>query len=275
MRAQSSQLPSRPRNVVVAGKSGAGKQPRIDVLIAEFGLRQLSTGSIFREYLGAFKKIRGAVDVGGLWAEGRFAPDAEILLALGPAAEAAGVTPGAALLGFKAAQYVDRGLFVPDDITNELLAAAFKAAGSDGLVLDGYPRTPDQSEYLLSLLAEAGTAVDFVLLVDNDDEAIVARTTGRRICPDASCGKVFHVQYKPPAAGGLCTACGRPVIQRSDDTEEKIRTRLAEYQLKALPAIRVLEARGIPSVHVEGNLPVFTEEAVRESVLGAIRGLVG
>jgi adenylate kinase family enzyme len=263
------------QNIVVAGKSGAGKQPRIDVLVETYGLAQLSTGNIFREYLGHFGKIRQLVKVDGLWSDAGFAPDATILAALKPAADANAVAPEAALLGYKAAQYVDRGLFVPDDITNALFAAAFRKVGGKGLALDGYPRTPEQSDFLLGLLAETHTRIDLVLIVDNEDEAIVKRTVGRRICPNKACGKVFHLEYKPPTAGGDCTACGSKVVQRSDDTEEKIRTRLAEFQTKALPAIRRLVAAGIKSATVAGNLPVFTDQAVRESVLSVVGPLLG
>lgn len=258
------------QNIVVAGKSGAGKQPRIDVLLSEFGLKQLSTGNIFREYLGAYGKVRDKVSGADLWKDGVFASDAVILKAFETAAKEAGIPAESAVLGFKAAQYVDRGKFVPDDITNALLAAAFKANAGKGLVLDGYPRTPEQSAFLVGLLKETNTKLNLVLVVDNDDEAIVARTIGRRICPNKSCGKVFHLEFKPPTADGKCTACGTAVILRSDDTEEKIRTRLQEYQDKALPAINALTASGIATVHVVGNLPVFTDEAVRESVMGAI-----
>lgn len=263
------------QNIVVAGKSGAGKQPRIDVLVEAYGLSQLSTGNIFREYLGLFGKLRESVKLDGLWSEAGFAADTEILAALGPAAESKGVPPQAALLGFKAAQYVDRGLFVPDSITNDLLEAAFRKAGGKGLVLDGYPRTPEQSDFLIALLQKTGTLLDLVLIVDNEDEAIVKRAVGRRICPSKTCGKVFHLEFKPPADDGTCTACGTLVVHRSDDTEEKIRTRLAEFQNKALPAIERLLGSGIRSATVPGNLPVFTDEAVRESVLSIVQPLVG
>lgn len=263
------------QNIVVAGKSGAGKQPRIDVLVETYGLTQLSTGNIFREYLGHYGKVRQDVKSDGLWSEAGFAPDAAILAALTPAAKAKGVAPEAALLGFKAAQYVDRGLFVPDSITNDLLAAAFRKAQGKGLVLDGYPRTPEQSDFLLGLLKETGTKVDLVLIVDNEDDAIVKRTVGRRICPNKACGKVFHLEFKPPTADGKCTVCGTAVVHRSDDTEEKIRTRLAEFQNKALPATKRLIAAGIKSCTVPGNLPVFTDEAVRESVLSVVKPLLG
>ena len=255
-------------NVVVTGKSGAGKQPRIDVLVERYGVRQLSTGTMFREYLGTWRKAAPHADVTGL-------PGTDLAAWIAPAARAADVDPEAAILGFRASCFVDRGLFVPDEITNELFASAFRAAGGRGLALDGYPRTPDQSTFLLGLAAETGAQLDLVLVVDNDDEAIVARTVGRRICPDKACGKVFHLVHKPPRDGRFCTACGTEVIQRSDDTEEKIRTRLAEFQSKALPAIHTLEAAGIPLVSVPGNLPVFTDEAVRESVLAAVRPILG
>ncbi len=258
------------RNIVVTGKSGAGKQPRIDVLCEAFGLEQLSTGNIFRAYLGAWKQVREGIDAAAFYAGDGFAPDAEIEAAVAPACQAAGVEPAAAVLGLKAARYVDGGVFVPDNITNELLASAFQAADGAGLVLDGYPRTPDQSRFLLELVEKAGTPIDLIVLVDNEDEAIVARTTGRRICPNKACAKVFHTQYKPPRDGVYCTACGAEVIQRSDDTEAKIRTRLAEFQAKAKPGIDVLTAAGIPMVNVPGNLPVFTDEAVRASVMDAL-----
>lgn len=258
------------RNIVVTGKSGAGKQPRIDVLCEVFGLTQLSTGNIFREYLGAWKKVREGLEPQAFYAGDGFVPDAEIEAALAPACGSVGVEPAAAVLGLKTARYVDGGVFVPDDITNQLLASAFRAAAGAGLVLDGYPRTPEQSRFLLDLVKQAGTPLDLIVLVDNEDEAIVARTTGRRICPNKACAKVFHVQYKPARDGRYCTACGAKVIQRSDDTEAKIRTRLAEFQNKALPGIRVLEAAGIPMVTVPGNLPVFTDAAVHASVMDAL-----
>jgi adenylate kinase len=259
------------QNIVVAGKSGAGKQPRVDVLVQTYGLRQLATGNIFREYLGTFNKVRGDAKTDGLWSDGKFAADAAIRQALAPACAKAGVDVDAAILGFKAAQYVDRGRFVPDEITNALLAAAFRAGSGKGFVLDGYPRTPDQSDFLLALAKDCGTRIDLVLIVDNDDDAIVARTIGRRVCPNKSCAKVFHLEFKPPTPEGKCTACGTAVVLRSDDTEEKIRTRLAEFQSKALPAIQRLSAAGIPTVSVPGNLPVFTDQAVKDSVLAVVQ----
>ncbi len=258
------------QNIVVTGKSGAGKQPRIDVLVSEFGLSQLSTGNIFRHYLGVFKSLGHERSPESYWdaAADGFVPDAAIRAALEPACAAKGIPVDDAVLGLKAARFVDAGLFVPDSITNALFEGAFQKHGGRGLILDGYPRTADQARFLLDAVSRAGTRLDAVLIVDNEDELIVGRTIGRRICP--KCQKVFHLEFKPPKDGRLCTACDAEVIHRSDDTEEKIRTRLAEFQKKTLPAIGVLTGEGIPQVRVPGNLPVFTDEIVRASVMEAL-----
>ena len=84
------------QNIVVAGKSGAGKQPRVDVLVQTYGLRQLATGNIFREYLGTYNKVRAASKTDGLWANEKLASDATIRQALAPACAQA----GAAVNGF-------------------------------------------------------------------------------------------------------------------------------------------------------------------------------
>lgn len=252
-------------NILVMGKSGAGKQPRIDVLVNEFGLKQLSTGDMFRSYLKKFDSIEFKGDVLQFYDEttDQFAPDAEILQALGSVAEredAAGV-----LLGLKAKYFVESGKFAPDSITNAMFEAEFVKADCKGIVLDGYPRTIGQAELLLDLVAKYKSKLDAIVLVESEDEGIVSRTTGRRICPN--CKKVYHIEHKPARDGKFCLACDTEVIQRSDDTESKIRSRLEEFQTKALPTIEFLKSKSIPVVGVPGNLPVFTEEAVRESVM--------
>ncbi|MCD6468459.1 MAG: nucleoside monophosphate kinase [Thermoplasmata archaeon] len=252
-------------NIVVAGKSGAGKQPRIDVLKEEFNLEQLSTGNIFRKYLGRFNEYGYKGDLDVFWDEKnqRFVPDDIIV-------EKLGTNDEDVILGLKAKYFVDKGLFVPDYITNQLFEAYFAERNFRKQILDGYPRTVDQSKFLLGLLEKHDSRIDFVLLVDNSDERIIERTVKRRICP--KCGRVYHLEYKPPRDGRWCE-CGAEVIQRSDDTEEKIRSRLKEFKEKALPAINHLRDHGIPVVTVPGHLEEFTPENVRKSVMGAIEKL--
>jgi len=105
------------------------------------------------------------------------------------------------------------------------------------------------------------------VLVENTDERIIKRTVQRRICPQ--CRKVYHLTYKPPV-NGKCETCGVEVIHRSDDTEEKIKSRLKEFQTKTIPSLEYLKQHGIPIATVPGHLEEFTKENVRKSVLSAI-----
>jgi len=251
-------------NVIVTGKSGAGKQPRIDVLVEEYDLEQLSTGNIFRSYLGSFGEYGYDGDISQFWNEEneRFVSDEEI-------AEGIGTDDEEVLFGLKAKYFVDRGKFVPDRITNELFKSYFGKKDHHGQVLDGYPRTVEQAEFLLDLIEEKKSKIDFVLWVRNTDEKIIERTTKRRICPE--CGKVYHLKYDPPK-NGKCEECGVEVIQRSDDTEEKIRSRLQEFKDKTRPMIEKLE-EDIPVAEVPGHLEEFTPENVRKSVMEALTEL--
>ncbi|HMA83138.1 MAG TPA: nucleoside monophosphate kinase, partial [Candidatus Thermoplasmatota archaeon] len=254
------------QNVIVTGKSGAGKQPRIDVLAEEFDLEQLSTGDIFRHYLGIFDKYDYDGDLSQFWDEeqNRFVADETI-------ANEIGTEDNDVLLGLKAKYFVERGLFGPDYIVNALFESKFAEKDYKNQILDGYPRTLDQAKFLLNLVSEKDVSLDFMVLVDNSDERIIQRTVQRRICP--KCGKVYHLTYKPPK-NGKCENCGVDVIQRSDDTEEKIKSRLQEFKKKALPAIEYLQDQGIPLVNVPGHLEEFTPENVRKSVMNEVEKLV-
>ncbi len=262
-------MASRTDNIVVTGRSGAGKQPRIDVLVNELGLTQLSTGNIFREFVGAFDSSDYKDDIGVFFdqAKGMFVPDKVMEAALRKALPTLKeIKP--VILGLKAKYFMNRGLFVPDTITNELFSEYFSRGGYKGQVLDGYPRTPDQASFLLDLCREQGTHIDLVVEVENDDKIIIERTMGRRICK--TCGKVYHIKFKPSKDGKSCDKCGSPLIQRSDDTEERIRTRLKEYYDKVVPAMELLRKHGVPVVNVPGNVEPFTEENVRRSVMDAL-----
>ncbi len=255
-------IPEDVTNVIVTGKSGAGKQPRIDVLVDEYDLEQLSTGDIFRYYLGKFNDYDHQGDLDVFWNEdeGKFVSDEKI-------SEMLETDDIEVILGLKAKYFVDQGLFVPDRITNSLFESAFSKKDYKNQVLDGYPRTLDQSKFLLDLVEVKGVKIDFILWVENTDERIIQRTTKRRICPE--CGKVYHLKYKPPDEG-KCRECGAEVIQRSDDTEEKIKSRLNEFKEKAKPAMKYLEEKGIPIARVSGHLEEFTDENVRKSVFDAL-----
>ena len=256
-------------NIIVSGKSGAGKQPRIEVLTETFGLKQLSTGDIFRTYLGLYNELADAGDPGRFYdtASDDFIADEDIRkeLSIGDREDADGI-----VLGLKAKYFVNQGLFVPDRITNALFETAFKALGCSGVVLDGYPRTIDQAEFLVGLAERENATLDAVVLVENDDDVIIERTMGRRICK--SCGEVFHTQFRPPpeARRNECKdECD--IIQRSDDNVTSLKARLKEFATKTQPALDYLTAQDIPLYRVPGNLPDYSPEAVRASVFEAMQ----
>ncbi len=255
-------------NILVMGKSGAGKQPRIDVLTAEFGLVQLSTGDIFRSYLKAFDEIGYDGNIMDLFNSETDSFISSEIIEQHLKAYLNGRNFEEVLLGLKAKYYVSNGLFVPDSVTNDLFLSSFKKSGYRGIVLDGYPRTVDQAKFLVSVAERENRKIDAIIHVVNDDETILNRVTGRRVCPN--CHRVFHTKYKPLKEGKYCTNCGTEAITRVDDTREKVLSRLKEYREKTQSAIQHLISCDIPYIPVPGNLPELTDEAVKNSVFAAI-----
>jgi len=117
-------------------------------------------------------------------------------------------------------EFMEAGDLVPDPVVNEIVETAL--SGADGFVLDGYPRNLEQAEYLDGI-----TDLDAVIYLDVDDDVLLDRLTGRRICDD--CGANYHVDFQPPEEPGVCDECGGDLIQREDDTEETARERLTVY----------------------------------------------
>lgn len=136
-------------------------------------------------------------------------------------------TPGA---------YMDAGELVPDAVVNEIVKTALDDA--DGYVLDGYPRNESQTEYLDSI-----TDLDVVLYLDVDEDELVGRLTGRRVCED--CGATFHVSFNQPETEGVCDACGGSLYQREDDTEETARERITVYEENTAPVVEYFREQGV------------------------------
>lgn len=147
-------------------------------------------------------------------------------------------------LGQKAKEYVDQGLLVPDEVTNGIVRDRLAAPDCDnGFLLDGFPRTIAQAEALDGMLADMGRKIDHVINLKVDRGFLMARLTGRRICK--SCGATYHVIFNPPKQEGICDKCGGELYQRSDDTEEKVGTRLDEYTSKTAPLLNYYSDKGL------------------------------
>ena len=153
----------------------------------------------------------------------------------------AAVREGTAL-GQKAKGIMDAGGLVPDDLIVAMIGERLDRPDcSEGFVLDGFPRTIPQAE----ALRDAGVIIDTVLEIAVDDEEIVLRMSGRRVHPAS--GRVYHVVHNPPRVKGRDDETGEELIQRDDDREETVRTRLSVYREQTQPLVdfyRGLAARG-------------------------------
>jgi adenylate kinase len=163
-------------------------------------------------------------------------------------------------LGVEAKSYVDKGLLVPDEITNGIVKERLAQPDcSAGFLLDGYPRTLAQAEALDEMLGSLGKSLDHVINLKVDRNLLLARLTGRRICK--ACGSTYHVMFNPPKQEGVCDKCGGELYQRSDDTEEKVGTRLDEYLNKTAPLLDFYAKKGIlHEVNGEQDIQAVTAE---------------
>jgi adenylate kinase len=182
---------------ILVGPPGAGKGTQAVHLAAHFGIPHISTGDIFRLNLK-------------------------------------NGTP----LGLQAKGFMDKGELVPDSVTNEMVADRLTHPDvKAGFLLDGYPRTTAQAEFLKNALATMDSPLDAVLEMTIDNAEIVKRLSGRRTC--RGCGKIY------PTSQPSCDACGGELYQRDDDKEEVIQRRLEVYAEQTAPIVGFYRNEGL------------------------------
>ena len=212
-------------NVLLFGPPGSGKGTQARDVAGALSIPHVATGDIFRKHL------REGTELGKL-----------------------------------ARSYMDRGELVPDSVTCDLVASRLSepdAAG--GVLLDGFPRSVPQAEWLLGWLRSNLPGEVVVLNLMVPDSLLVERISGRRTC--LKCGATYHVTSNPPPASG-CGQCGNAeVVQRKDDSEEVVVARLATYARETAPVLGVL--RGAAVVHdIDGVGPI---DGIRARIFGALR----
>ena len=158
-------------------------------------------------------------------------------------------------LGLQAKAYTEKGLLVPDEITNNMVKDYLSQLTDkkNGYLLDGYPRTLDQAKAFEELTKGTDLAVDVILAMDVATDELTRRITGRRTCK--KCGEIFNIYSKPPKTEGVCDVCGAELTQRKDDNEESLKTRLSEYAKNTEPVIAYYEEKGMVS-HIDASKPM-------------------
>lgn len=181
-------------NIILLGPPGAGKGTQAKKISEQYSLPHISTGDILRHNIS--KNTH---------------------------------------LGIKAKSYMDKGELVPDELLVDIIKVRLSEPDcSAGFLLDGYPRTIPQADSLGKILADSNRKIDVVLNIHVEDEELINRLSGRRMC---SCGTSYHVLFNPSAREGICNSCNCELYQRDDDKPETVRNRLAAYKKQTQPLI--------------------------------------
>lgn len=147
-------------------------------------------------------------------------------------------------MGKKAKEYMDKGMLIPDEIVIGIVKERLaKPDCSAGVLLDGFPRTVEQAEALDEVLDELQLKISAVVNVDVHEEELISRLTGRRVC--RNCGATYHLKFNPPKVRNICDHCSGELYQRSDDTIDTVKERLAIYQKQTFPIIEYYERQDL------------------------------
>jgi adenylate kinase len=202
--------------ILLLGLPGAGKGTQAKMIAAEYGIPQISTGDILRD----------------------------------------NVTRGTEL-GQKAKAVMQQGGLVSDDLVNGMVADRLAQPDCErGFILDGFPRTVAQAEWLgkyLETRTFGGRRIPPVVIsIELGYNQLLQRLTGRRSCP--TCGRIYNVYSQPPRVPGVCDFDGTLLIQRKDDKEEVIAERIKSYERQTLPLVDYYRKQG-GLYEINGNLP--------------------
>jgi adenylate kinase len=210
--------------VILLGPPGAGKGTQGRMLGVALGYPRISTGDILRE------AVRNQT-----------------------------------VLGKKAQGFMESGNLVPDALVDAIVEERIKRDDcAQGFILDGYPRTVPQAEFLGGILTKE-SAKPLAVGIQVADQALVTRLSGRLTCP--SCSKMFHVVTSPSKAGESCDECGTALIQRKDDTVKVIEERLQVYHQETEPLIDFYTSRDC-YVEVDGGRSV---DEIQAAILEVVR----
>ncbi len=181
--------------LIFLGAPGAGKGTQAREVSKEFTIPQISTGDILRD---AVKKQ----------------------------------TP----LGLAAKAKMEAGTLVPDEVVCGIVEERVGEPDcKKGFILDGFPRTIAQAQFVDGVLEKKGRGKPQVLNIRVSQDVLMKRLTGRRTC--SVCGEIYNIYFSPPKKEGVCDKDGGKLLHRADDNEETIRQRLVAYENQTSPLI--------------------------------------
>jgi adenylate kinase len=223
-------LKGKPGPILLLGAPGVGKGTQAKELMAKWGIPQISTGDLLR-----YHRDHG--------------------------------TP----LGRKAKEVMAAGKLVPDELVNEMVAQRLQQPDtSNGYILDGYPRTIGQAEWLDARVGANPEALPVIAVsIQVSYTQLLRRITGRRSCP--ACGTIYNIYLQPPKVDEKCDLDGTPLVRRSDDTEEVFQERMRTYQSQTAPVVEHYRAQG-RFAEVNGEQPVDVVAAAVETAVALLRG---
>ncbi|MBQ5347606.1 MAG: adenylate kinase [Ruminococcus sp.] len=164
-------------------------------------------------------------------------------------------------MGLKAKSYMDAGQLVPDEVVIGIVKDRLQEDDcKNGYILDGFPRTIPQAE----ALDEMGANIDCVIDIEVEDDVIVNRLSGRRVCEN--CGRPYHIESLKPKVDGVCDDCNGALVQRKDDQIDTIKNRLDIYHKETEPLVNYYKAQGKLKVVVGKDTVKATTEAVFEAL---------
>jgi len=211
--------------LIFLGPPGAGKGTQARVVARKLGIPHISTGDILRE---AAAKRTG--------------------------------------LGLAAKAKMDKGELVPDNVISPIVEERLSRPDCrNGAILDGFPRTIAQAEFLDRILKRTGLGEPLVLNLQVETDSIIRRLTGRRTC--STCGEIYNIHVNPPRQDEVCDKDGGKLIQRADDNEDAIRIRLKAYEQDTLPLIDYYEKKHLLR-HVDGS---GSPEEITERLLSLLK----
>ena len=217
--------------IVMLGAPGTGKGTVASMLEEKIGIKQVSTGDIFR------KNIKEGTELGkiaeGYISKGNLVPDE--------------ITIG-----------IVKNRLEEDDVRS-------------GIILDGFPRTVKQAEELDKILAKKGKKVDMVLNLTTPEEEIIERIVNRRVCSNQACKTVFNVTLNPSKVEGICDKCGSKLVQRKDDNVETVKTRINNYMEQTEPLVKYYEEKKVLRTEVVSKSINHLGKDVAEEVVADIK----